>query len=73
MLASCVGIIFLVGFLLSGIYNLWTLRADKSSAMKGFKGEYQLAGVGAGQTPEFIEMMQVGHGCRSGSARLVGR
>ena len=32
-----------------------------------------LAGVGAGRTPEFIEMMLVGHGGRSGSARLVGR
>lgn len=32
-----------------------------------------LAGVGAGRTPGFIAMMQVDHGCRSGSARLVGR
>ena len=32
-----------------------------------------LAGVGAGRTPEFIEMKQVGHGCWSGSARLAGR
>jgi len=32
-----------------------------------------LAGAGAGRTPEFIEMKQVGHGCWSGSARLVGR
>jgi len=32
-----------------------------------------LAGVGAGRIPELIEMMQVGHDCRSGSARLVGR
>ena len=27
------------------------------------------AGVGAGCTPDFIEMTQVGHGCWSGSAR----
>jgi hypothetical protein len=33
----------------------------------------QLAGVGAGRTPEFIEMKRVGHGYWSGSARLVGR
>ena len=32
-----------------------------------------LAGVGAGRTPEFIEMMQVGLSRKSGSARLVGR
>ena len=32
-----------------------------------------LAGVGAGWKPEFIEMMQDGHGYSSGSARLVGR
>ena len=32
-----------------------------------------LAGVAAGWTPEFIEMMQVGASCKSGSARLVGR
>lgn len=29
----------------------------------------KLAGVGAGRTPEFIEMMEVGHGCWSGAAR----
>ena len=28
-----------------------------------------LAGVGAGRTPEFIEMMQVGESLKSGSAR----
>ena len=28
-----------------------------------------LAGVGAGRTPEFIEMKQVVQGCWSGSAR----
>ena len=33
----------------------------------------QLAGVGAGRTPEFIEMMQVGVSRNSGSARLAGR
>ena len=32
-----------------------------------------LAGVGAGLVPEFIEMMQVGLSCWSGSARLGGR
>jgi hypothetical protein len=32
-----------------------------------------LAGVGAGRTPGFIEMKQVGHSCWSGSARLAGR
>jgi hypothetical protein len=32
-----------------------------------------LAGVGAGWMPEFIEMMQAGHTCWSGSARLGGR
>jgi hypothetical protein len=32
-----------------------------------------LAGVGAGRTLEFIEMMQVGVSYKSGSARLVGR
>jgi len=32
-----------------------------------------LGGVVAGQKPEFIEMMHVGNGCWSGSARLAGR
>jgi hypothetical protein len=32
-----------------------------------------LAGVGAGRTPEFIEMMQVGFGHKSGSTRLGDR
>ena len=32
-----------------------------------------LAGVGAGRTPEFIEMMQVGASRGSGSAQLWGR
>ena len=32
-----------------------------------------LAGVGAGRSPEFIEMMQVGLSHKSGSARFVGR
>jgi len=32
-----------------------------------------IAGVGAGRTPEFIEMKQVGMSHKSGSARLVGR
>jgi hypothetical protein len=30
-------------------------------------------GVAAGRTPEFMEMMQVGVGHRSDSARLMGR
>jgi hypothetical protein len=33
----------------------------------------KIAGVAAGWTPEFIEMMQVGVSCISGSARLWGR
>ena len=33
----------------------------------------KLAGVGAGRMPEIIEMIQAGHGCWSGSARLAGR
>ncbi len=32
-----------------------------------------LAGVGAGRSPEFIEMMQVGVSYKSDSARLMGR
>jgi len=32
-----------------------------------------IAGVAAGRMPEFIEMMQVGRGHKSGSARLRGR
>ncbi len=32
-----------------------------------------IAGVGAGRTPQFIEVMQVGPKHKSGSARLVGR
>jgi hypothetical protein len=33
----------------------------------------KLAGVVAGRKSEFIEMMQVDHGCWSGAARLVNR
>jgi hypothetical protein len=32
-----------------------------------------IAGVLAGRTAEFIEMMQVRHGCGSGSARFLRR
>jgi hypothetical protein len=33
----------------------------------------QLAGAAAGRPPETIEVIQVGHGCWSGSARFVNR
>ena len=61
------------------VYFVW---CGRHASRRGYPDEIfvvrhllpnKLAGVGAGRTPEFIEMMQVGASRGSGSVRLAGR